>query len=99
MKLDCRKRIPPSVEKAISRVISLKVKHSQLPNNSIQINSGGPQPLTLSMIAVVARKESQDVTKRTVRSLTKQSKELLEMISGICSTQATATQASCAKFG
>ena len=88
MKLDCRKRIPPSVEKAISHVISLKVKHSQLPNNSIQINSGGPQPLTLSTIAV-ARKESQDITKRTVRSRTKQSKELLEMISGICSTQVT----------
>ena len=64
MKLDYRKRIPPSVEKAISHVISLKVKHSSLPNNSILINSGGPQPLTLTMIAV-PRKESQDVTKRT----------------------------------
>ena len=92
MKLDCTKPIPPSVEKAISHVISLKVKHSQLPNNSIQINSGGPQLLTLTTIAV-PRKETQDVTKRTVPSGTKQSKELLEMISGN-STQATATQAS-----
>ena len=89
MKLDCTKPIPPSVEKAISRVISLKVKHSQLPNNSIQINSGGPQPLTLTTIAV-PRKESRDVTNRTVRSRTKQSKELLEMISGN-STQKNST--------
>ena len=91
-KLYCTKPIPPSVEKAISHVISLKVKHSQLPNNSIQINTGGPQPLTLTTIAL-PRKETQDVTKRRVRSRTKQSKELLEMISGN-STQTTATQAS-----
>ena len=92
MKLDSVKRIPPSVEKAIPHVINLKVKNSTLPNNSIQISSGGPQPLTSTSIAV-ARKESQEVTKRTVRLRTRQSKELLEMISGK-NTQATSTQAS-----
>ena len=92
MKLDSVKQIPPSVEKAISHVINLKVKNSTLPNNSIQIRSGGHQPLILTPIAV-ARKESQEVTKRTLRLRTRQSKELLETISGK-STQATSTQAS-----
>ena len=63
MKLDSVKQIPPSVEKAISHVINLKVKNSTLSNNSIQISSGGPQTLTLIPIAV-ARKELQEVTKR-----------------------------------
>ena len=77
------------MEKAIAHVINLKAKNSTLPNNSIQINSGGPQPLTLTPIAV-ARKVSHEVNKRTLRLRTRQSKE---MISGKC-TQATSTRAS-----
>ena len=42
MRLDSVKQIPPSVEKAIPHLFSLKVKNSTLPNNSIQISSGGP---------------------------------------------------------
>ena len=52
-----------------------------------------PWPLTTLTTIAVPRKESQDVTNRTVQSRTKQSKELLEINPGN-STQATATQAS-----
>ena len=77
MKLDSVKQIPPSLEKASCHIINLKVNNSTLPNNSIQISTGGPPPLTVSPIAA-ARKESQEVTKRTLRLRTRQSKEVLQ---------------------
>ena len=52
MKLDPRKPIPPKIEEAVANVINMKMKNSSLPNNSIQLNTGGSQPLTLTLISV-----------------------------------------------
>ena len=81
MKLDPRKLIPPKIEEAVANVINMKMKNSSLPNNSIQLNTGGSQPLTLTPISV-ARKDSDVIAKRTLRARTKQSKDVLQMISG-----------------
>ena len=59
--IDVSKPIPPAVEKMISHVIAIKMGESDY--NIIQFKSGGPQPLTLTLITV-ARKESRAVTKR-----------------------------------
>ena len=80
MKLDPRKPIPPKIEEAVANVINMKMKNSSLPNNSIQLNTGGSQPLTLTPISV-ARKDSDVIAKRTLRARTKQSKDVLQMIS------------------
>ena len=92
MKLDPRKPIPPKIEEAVANVINMKMKNSSLPNNSIHLNTGGSQPLTLTPISV-ARKDSDVVAKRTLRTRTKQSKDVLQMISGK-SEEATAMQTS-----
>ena len=79
MALDTKSPIPPDIERALSHIIDIKVKQSK--NNTIQIKSGGPKPLTLATVTE-ARKQSQDVTKRTVRKRSRQTKEYLRMISG-----------------
>ena len=75
MKLDPRKPIPPKIEVAVANVINMKMKNSSLPNNSIQLNTGGSQRLTLTPISV-ARKDSDVIAKRTLRARTKQSKDV-----------------------
>ena len=92
MKLDPRKQIPPKIEEAVVNVINMNMKNSSLPNNSIQLNTGGSQPLTLTPISV-AGKDSDVIAKRTLRARTKQSKDVLQMISGK-SEEATAMQTS-----
>ena len=74
----------------VSHVIAIKM--GQSVNNIIQFKSGDPQPLTLAPITV-SRKESYIVTKRTLRSRTTKSKEVLQMISGK-SNEAIRTQTS-----
>ena len=88
MSLDGSKPIPVAVMKAVSHIVNIEVKNSILPNNSIQLSSGGPQPSTLTPIPV-ARKESQMVSKRTLR--TKQTTTVMKMIAGN-SIEATTTQ-------
>ena len=44
--LDESKPIPPSIEKAVSHVILIKMKQSLLPNMSIKIDTGGSQNMT-----------------------------------------------------
>ena len=90
MKLDPRKSISPKIEEAVANVINMKMKNSSLPNNSIQLNTGGSQHLTPIS---VARKDSDVIAKRTLRARTKQSKDLLQMISGK-SEETTAMQTS-----
>ena len=92
MKLDPRKPIPPKIKEAVANVIYMKMKNPSLPNNSIQLNTGGSEPLTLTPISV-ARKDSDVIVKRTLRARTKQSKDVLQMISGK-SEEATAMQTS-----
>ena len=43
LKLTPSKTIPPEVEKMVSHVVKLKMMQSTLPNNTIQLPSGGPQ--------------------------------------------------------
>ena len=54
MSLDESKPIAP-IEKAVSHVISIKMKQSLLSNKSIKIDTGGSQNMTLTLITV-ARK-------------------------------------------
>ena len=81
MQLDPHKPIPPSLDKAICHVISIKMKQSTLLNNSVQFNSGGPQPLTLAPVQV-PRKEIQVASKRTIYNRTKQSTDIIKLIAG-----------------
>ena len=90
LSLDASKPIPQDVEKAISHVMAIKMSQSTLANHSIKLQTSGPQPLTLTPITV-AKKESQSVSKRTLRARTKQYKDVLEMISG-SSSEAISTQ-------
>ena len=50
MKLDVNSTIPASLQKAASHIMALTVKKS--PNQLIEINSGGPNPMTLVPITV-----------------------------------------------
>ena len=90
MSLDGSKPIPVVVMKAASHIVNIEVKNSILPNTSIQLSSGGPQPFTLTPI-LVARKESQMVSKRTLSLRTKQTTTVMKMIAGN-SIEATTTQ-------
>ena len=92
LKFDPSKPVPSSVVKALSYVLTIKMKQSDLPNNTVKLATSGPQPLTVTPIAV-ARKDSQEVSKRTLSSRTKQSKEIIQMISG-SSSEALTTQTS-----
>ena len=71
MSLDGKNLIPPHVEKMMSHLLAIKVKQSTLANNTIQVQSGGPQPLTLTPISI-ARKYSCSVTRKTLRCKSKQ---------------------------
>ena len=56
MELDPSKPIPPSLDKAICHVISIKMKQSTLLNNSVQFSSGGPRSLTLAQVQAPRKK-------------------------------------------
>ena len=77
MSLDESTLIPPSIEKAVSHVISIKMKQSLLPNKSIEIVTGGSQNMTLTPITI-ARKESHSITSRTLRARTKQTTDIMD---------------------
>ena len=63
-------------------LVLIKLQQSASENKkTIQIQSGGPQPITLTPVTV-ARKESQNVSKRTLIARTKQTKEVMKLISG-----------------
>lgn len=81
MNLDPSKPLPKNVEDALSHVISIKMKHSSLPNRSVQISTGGNKNLTLTPI-VVPRKETTEIASRTMRKRTLQGKQLIKMIAG-----------------
>ena len=79
MELDPSKPIPPSLDKSICHVISIKMKQSTFLNNSVQFSSGGPQPLTLAQVQA-PRKEIQIALKRTIYNRTKQSTDIIKLI-------------------
>ena len=81
MKLDVCKPLPDNVEKMISHVMAIKMQQSSLPNKSIELKTRGPQPVTLVPI-VVPRKESTVASVRTRQSRSRQSKDMIKMISG-----------------
>lgn len=93
MELDPSKPLPKHVEHAFSHIMAIKMKQSSLPNNSVQVATAGSQTLTFTPITL-AKKHSQDVTKRTLSSRTKQSKEIMKLILGDSYT-AVNTQTSC----
>ena len=80
LKLDASKPIPPDIEKCVSHIMNIKMKQSTLPNRTIGIVSAGPHPLTLTPLCI-ARKESTEISKRMLRARTKQSTEIVKMIS------------------
>ena len=57
------------------------MKQSTLPNRTTEIVSAGPHPLTLTPVCD-ARKESTEISKRMLSARTKQSTEIVKMISG-----------------
>ena len=61
LKLDPSKPVLSSVVKALY-VLTIKMKHSDLPNNNVKLATSGAQPLTVTPIAV-ACKDSQEVSK------------------------------------
>ena len=81
MSLDPSKPIPPSLDKAVCYIISIKMKQSTLLNKSVQFSNGGPQPITLTPVQV-PRKEAQVASKRTIYNRTKQSTNIIKLISG-----------------
>ena len=81
MSLDDKNLIPPHVEKTMSHLLAIKVKQSTLAHNTIQVHSGGPQPLTLTPISI-ARKDSCRVTRKALRCRSKQKKQIVGLISG-----------------
>ena len=48
LKLDPGKPIPQCVEKALSHVISIKMKQSKWPNKSVQLSTAGPHPFPMT---------------------------------------------------
>ena len=81
LKLDPGKPIPQCVEKALSHVISIKMKQLKLPNKSVQLSTACPHPLAMTPIHV-ARKDSDKVAERTRRSRTQQFKDIGQMMCG-----------------
>ena len=79
LKLDFSKPIPANIEKAVSHVIAIKLKQSEMPNNTINFATAGSSPLTLTPITV-PRKESNDASNRTLRNRTKSSKEIISLL-------------------
>ena len=72
----------PEIDKAVSKIFQVKMKQSGIiKDNLVTVDSGGPQPLTFAPITV-ARKQSDKVSSRTVRSRSKQNKELMAITSG-----------------
>ena len=90
---DPSKRVTPEIDKAVSKIFQVKMKQSGIiKDNLVTVDSGGPQPLTFAPITV-ARKQSDKVSSRTVRSRSKQNKELMAITSGD-SVEAVSTQTS-----
>ena len=59
----------------------MKMAASTLANNSIQLKTKGPQPITLTPI-VMPRKDSQEIASRTLQKRTNQTKSIVKMIAG-----------------
>ena len=81
LNLDSSKPLPDYAEKLFSNLMSIKLKQSNLPNNTVLVETSGSQPFHVTPIAL-ARKDSGDVTNRTLNLRTKQSKDILQLISG-----------------
>ena len=86
----CR-QITPEMELAVANVSKVKSQHDA-SSNVIQIKTGGSHPMTIAPVIVV-RKESHNVTPRTIRARSKRTKELMEIMVG-SSSEAVAIQTS-----
>ena len=86
----CR-QITPEMEMAVADVLKVKSQHDA-SSNVIQIKTGGSHPMTVAPVTV-ARKESHNVTPRTIRARSKRTKELMEIMVG-SSSEVVAIQTS-----
>ena len=77
---DGTKPLPAKVKSAFQHYLAVKIIKSTLPCKSIQVDTGGPQKLTLAPITV-ARKGSEHVSKRTIQKRSVE-KHILQVISG-----------------
>ena len=78
-KLDVHSPIPSSLQKASSHIMALTAKKS--PNQLLEIKTGGLNPLTFAQVTV-GRKDSQVVSKRTLRASTKQITKITSLVAG-----------------
>ena len=81
LKLNPKRKIPASVLKAASKIISINMQQSDMPNKTVLLSSGSSQPLALTPITV-AHRESDVSKERTLRARTKGTKEIMSVISG-----------------
>ena len=86
MELDPSKPIPPSMNKAICHVISIKMKQSTLLTNSVQLSSGGPA-IHVSPSASGTKRNPDSFEKDNIQSnkakycnQTKQSTDIIKLI-------------------
>ena len=52
------------------------------PTVTVETKTFGPQAMTFTPIIIARRKEYTEVSKRTLRARSKQSKDIIKMISG-----------------
>ena len=74
MELDPSKPLSDKHEQALVFMLSIKASQSTGLQKLIEIKTGGPQPVTYAPVTV-ARKQSEEVTPRTLRTRTKELKE------------------------
>ena len=75
------KPLPKVMEECAYHIINIKMKNSDMPNQTIQFPTKGPQPLSVTPVTI-PRKEFNSVSKRQIDRRTKASKELIQVLSG-----------------
>ena len=78
-KWDGTSKLSSEVEDAVNHYINVKLKQSSLPCNSLEVRSGS-QKILLTPVTV-AKKESTTVSKRTLQRRSKETKDLMGIIS------------------
>ena len=79
--LNPRKPLPKNVEEAVGKIVQHKLESSTMLNNSIQFESGGPSPITMTPISI-PRVDSSVASDKAKRKRSKQLKEIITLASG-----------------
>ena len=73
--------VAKEMELAVGHYLKVKMQNSPLPGNVVQVETGGPQALTLAPVTI-PRKTSSDAGKRAIQKRTKKVKQLVDLVSG-----------------